>query len=50
MTFNLSLHGWRIVYRQDDLLFQVISPIGVIVQYFPTSRQAITFVEWASQV
>ena len=49
MTFNLELHGWRIVYYLDDYLYKIISPLGVIVLYSPTSRQAIEFVESISK-
>ena len=45
MTFEIKLHGWKIVYYLDDCLYKIVSPLGMIVRYTPTSRQAIDFVE-----
>lgn len=45
MAFEISVHGWTIRYIADDLLYQVISPLGVIVNHFPRCEMARHFVE-----
>ena len=45
MAFEVSIHGWTARYVADDLLYQVVSPMGVIVNHFPRMAMALHFIE-----
>ena len=50
MAFQVSVYGWTARYLPDDLLYQVVSPMGVIVNHFPRMEQAVHFIKtnWGS--